>query len=100
MPLPRRVLVIDGETRGQDLVDPSAGISVAAFEEALKEDNQALAAEFGISATPEAHDDEHEEERAEVPHPDVWRHVVQSEPENSRRAPTRARRGGGVREGG
>ena len=65
MPLPRRVLVIDGETRGQDLVDPSAGISVAAFEEALKEDNQALAAEFGISATPEAHDDEHEEEHEE-----------------------------------
>ena len=47
------------------MVDPAAGISVAAFEEALKEDNQALAAEFGISETPEAHEEEHEEEEHE-----------------------------------
>ena len=60
------VIVVDGDTGGQERVDPAAGgLTVAAFNEALKEDNKALAAEFGVAAEPveggaEADGDEHE----------------------------------------
>ena len=56
----------DGGKEKLDTVDPSAGITVEAFEEALKEDNQALAAEFGVSESPEEEAGGEEEEEEEV----------------------------------
>jgi len=71
-----KVLVIDGDTKGQDTVDPSSALSIEAFNEALKEDNAALAAEFGVEAAPPpdmsegdggAEEEEPEEEEEALP---------------------------------
>jgi len=72
-----RYLVIDGETKGQETVDPTSGITVEAFEEALKEDNQALADEFGIEALPtdEAEEAAADDEEAAMPVTEAVRSV-------------------------
>lgn len=59
-----RYLVVDGAPESKvDTVDPTSGLTVEAFEEALKEDNAALAAEFGVPELPDAGvEGEHEEE--------------------------------------
>ena len=71
-----RYITVDGEVGDGGKVDPSAGITVEAFEEALKEDNAALAAEFGVSEVPEedgeggeGEEGEEEEEEGEVAMP-------------------------------
>ena len=53
-----KVIVVDGATSRQDTLDPAEGVSVEAFEEALKEDNAALAEEFGVAAEPDVDEEQ------------------------------------------
>ena len=50
-----KVIVVDGDSSSRQ--EDGGSLSVEAFEEALKEDNAALAAEFGVEAEPQV--DEH-----------------------------------------